>query len=85
MGRFAVQIHGEGRLVQPLDHQPRSPELDHSWPGRKPAFFIEPGSPWQNGYCASFNSKMRSELSNGEIFFNLKEARVVIETGRQHY
>ncbi len=42
--------------------------------------FIEPSSPWENGYCESFNGKLRDELLNGEIFYSLKEARIVIET-----
>ncbi|GGJ42439.1 insertion element protein [Neoroseomonas lacus] len=49
------------------------------------AAFIEPGSPWENGYCESFNSKLHDELLNGEIFYSLAEARVVIEGWRQHY
>jgi putative transposase len=47
--------------------------------------FIEPGSPWENGYCESFNSKLRDELLNGEIFYSLAEARIVIESWRQYY
>ncbi|SEP74435.1 Integrase core domain-containing protein [Solimonas aquatica] len=47
--------------------------------------YIEPGSPWENGYCESFNGKLRDELLNGEIFYSLKEARVVIEQWRRHY
>lgn len=47
--------------------------------------FIQPGSPWENGYCESFNGKMRYELLDGEIFFTLFEAKVVIEKWRQHY
>ncbi len=47
--------------------------------------FIEPGSPWENGYNESFNGKLRDELLNGEIFFTLKEAQVLIERWRQHY
>ncbi|MBD3847282.1 IS3 family transposase [Bosea sp. SSUT16] len=47
--------------------------------------FIEPGSPWENGYCESFNSKLRDELLNGEIFYSLAEAKAVIESWRQHY
>ena len=47
--------------------------------------FIEPGSPWENGYCESFNSKLRDELLNGELFYSLAEARIVIESWRQHY
>jgi len=47
--------------------------------------YIEPGSPWENGYCESFNSKLRDELLNGEIFYSLREARIVIESWRRHY
>jgi len=47
--------------------------------------YIAPGSPWENGYCESFNGKLRDELLNGEIFYSLKEARVVIGQWRQHY
>ena len=46
--------------------------------------YIEPGSPWENGYCESFNSKLRDELLNGEIFTTLKEAEVLIEAWRRH-
>lgn len=47
--------------------------------------FIAPGSPWENGYCESFNGKMRFQLLNGEIFFTLLEAKIVIESWRRHY
>jgi transposase InsO family protein len=47
--------------------------------------FIEPGSPWENGYIESFNGKLRDELLNGEIFYTLAEARVLIEIWRKHY
>ena len=47
--------------------------------------FIEPGSPWENGYIESFNGKMRDELLNGEILDTLLEARVVIEAWRRDY
>jgi transposase InsO family protein len=47
--------------------------------------YIEPGSPWENGYCESFNGKLRDELLNGEIFYSLKEAQIVIERWRKHY
>ena len=49
------------------------------------SLYIEPGSPWENGYCKSFNGKLRDELLNGEIFYSLKEAQVVIEKWRVHY
>ena len=41
--------------------------------------YIEPGSPWENGYCESFNSKLRDEFLNGEIFYSLKEAQILTE------
>ena len=47
--------------------------------------YIEPGSPWENGYNESFNGKLRDELLNGEIFYSLKEAQIVIEQWRKHY
>jgi putative transposase len=47
--------------------------------------YIEPGSPWENGYIESFNGRMRDELLAREIFYSLKEAQVMIEAWRQHY
>jgi transposase InsO family protein len=47
--------------------------------------YIEPGSPWENGYCESFNSKLREEFLNGKIFHSLKEFRVLAERWRAHY
>ena len=52
--------------------------------GAKTAF-IEPGSPWENGYCESFNARFRDELLNGEVFYSLKEAQIIIEQWRKHY
>jgi transposase InsO family protein len=47
--------------------------------------FIEPDSPWENGHIESFNGRMRDELLNGEIFYTLKEAQVLIEMWRKEY
>jgi transposase InsO family protein len=47
--------------------------------------FIEPGSPWENGYVESFNGRMRDELLDREIFYTLKEARHLIEMWRWEY
>ena len=52
--------------------------------GAKTAY-IEPGSPWENGYVESFNGKLRDELLNGEVFYTLAEAKIVIEQWRRHY
>ena len=46
---------------------------------------IEPGSPWENGYCESFNARFRDELLNGGLFYTLKEAQEIIEQWRKHY
>ena len=53
-----------------------------AWLGRVgvKTLFIEPGSPWENGYNESFNSKLRDEILNMEIFYILKEAKVLIRT-----
>ncbi len=57
------------------------------WLGRVnvKTLYIEPGSPWENGYNESFNGKLRDELLNGEIFYTLREAKVLIEQWRCHY
>ena len=47
--------------------------------------YIMPGNPWENGYCESFNSKLRDELLDGEIFYTIKQAQIVIEAWRHHY
>jgi putative transposase len=47
--------------------------------------YIERGSPWENGYCESFNGKLRDECLNGEIFYSLKEAQILIERWRVEY
>jgi putative transposase len=57
------------------------------WLGRLKVqtLFIAPGSPWENGYVESFNGKLRDELLNGEIFYTLREAKVIIERWRRFY
>jgi transposase InsO family protein len=57
------------------------------WLGRigVKTLYIEPGSPWENGYNESFNGKLRDELLNGEIFYTLREAQVMVERWRQIY
>ena len=47
--------------------------------------FIEPGSPWENGYIESFNGKLRDELLNGEVFSSVPEAKVLTDAWRRHY
>ena len=47
--------------------------------------YIEPGSPWENGYIESFNGKMRAQFLDGEWFYTLREAQILIERWRIHY
>lgn len=47
--------------------------------------YITPGSPWENGYIESFNARLRDEFLNGEIFYTLQEAKILIEAWRRHY
>ena len=89
------QVHGLGIVGLGLPRLPfscksRCPasltkHLDPVKRGRPKTLFIEPGSPWENGYNESFNGKLRDELLNGEIFYTLKEAQVLIERWRRHY
>ena len=57
------------------------------WIGKVGArtLFIEPGSPWENGYNESFNGRLRDELLNVELFNDLREAKVLIERWRRHF
>ena len=47
--------------------------------------YIEPGSPWENGYIESFNGKLRDEILNREVFYSVKEAKVIVEQWRSEY
>jgi transposase InsO family protein len=62
-------------------------QLVREWLDRTGAktLYIEPGSPWENGYCESFNGKLRDECLKGEIFYTLAEAKVLIERWRREY
>ena len=62
-------------------------KLVREWLARLGAetLFIEPGSPWENGYNESFNGKLRDELLAREIFYSLREAQVLVEAWRKEY
>jgi len=47
--------------------------------------YIEPGSPWENVYCESFNARFRNELLDGEVFYSLRESQILIDRWRRHY
>ena len=52
---------------------------------RVETLYIEPGSPWENGYIESFNGKLRDEILNREIFYSVREAKVIVESWRLEY
>jgi len=62
-----------------VDHERRGNLAVNQQDWGTQTLFIEPGSPWENGYIEGFNGKLRDELLNGEIFYTLQEARVLIE------
>src|SRR5262249_62206645 len=65
--------------------RPRGMDLISAAAGGVALRVIERGSPWENGYIESFNARLRDELLNGEIFYTLREAQIVIESWRRHY
>ena len=79
--------HGAPKHLRSDNGPEFTAKLVRSWLARVgvQTLFIEPGSPWENGYNESFNGKLRDELLNGEIFYTLQEAKVLIERWRQHY
>ena len=79
--------HGPPKHIRSDNGPEFTAKAVRGWLGRIGVWtlFIEPGSPWENGYVESFNGKMRDELLNGEIFYSLREAQVLIEMWRRHY
>jgi putative transposase len=80
-------LHGPPQHIRSDNGPEFASRAVRGWLGRigVKTLFIEPGSPWENGYNESFNSKLRDELLNGEIFTTLHEAKVLIERWRRHY
>lgn len=83
----AMLVHGVPEHIRSDNGPEMTSRLVRGWLEQVGArtLFIEPGSPWENGYNESFNGKLRDECLNGEIFYSLKEAQVVIEQWRHHY
>ncbi len=79
--------HGPPEYLRSDNGAEFSAKLVRRWLGRVgvETLFIEPGSPWENGYNESFNGKLRDELLNGEIFYSLAEAAVLVEQWRREY
>ena len=93
-GAEVIEVLSDAMLIQGIPEHIRSdngPEMTskvvRKWLEQvgSQTLFIEPGSPWENGYNESFNGKLRDELLNGEVFYSLKEAKIIIEQWRQHY
>ena len=80
-------IHGAPEYIRSDNGSEFTAELIRDWLARLEVqtLYIEPGSPWENGYIESFNGKFRDEFLNGEIFYTLKEAQVLIESWRREY
>jgi transposase InsO family protein len=77
----------ERRVCKVLGH-PRSTQRYQPYPSEDEGartLYIEPGSPWGNGYVESFNGKLRDELLDLEIFYPLQEVRVLTEQWRRTY
>ena len=83
----AMIVHGVPEYIRSDNGPEMTAKIVRKWLASVGAktLYIEPGSPWENGYCESFNGKLRDELLNGEIFYSLKEAKIVIARWRKHY
>jgi putative transposase len=79
--------HGPPQYIRSDNGPEFAAKAVRSWLGRigVQTLFIEPGSPWENGYNESFNGKLRDEVLNREIFYTLREAQVIIERWRKEY
>lgn len=79
-----VQIHGEPRAIRSDNGSEFTAGAVKEWLGAAGirTLYIEPGSPWENGYCESFNSRLRAELLDRELFRTLIEAQVLTERHR---
>lgn len=80
-------IHGVPEHIRSDNGSEFVAKAVREWLGRLEVetLFIEPGSPWENGYIESFNGKLRDELLNGEVFTTLYEARVLIKQWQMQY
>ena len=79
--------HGPPEYLRSDNGPEFTAKLVGRWLGRVgvETLFIEPGSPWEDGYNESFNGKLRDELLNGEIFYSLAQAAVLVEQWRREY
>jgi transposase InsO family protein len=79
--------HGTPEYIRSDNGPEFTAHLMRSWLDRLDVgtLFIEPGSPWENGFNESFNGKLRDEYLNGELFYTLVEAKILIERWRREY
>ena len=79
--------HGTPEYIRSDNGPEFTAHLIRSWLDRLDVgtLFIEPGSPWENGFNESFNGKLRDEYLNGELFYTLAEAKILIERWRREY
>ncbi len=79
--------HGTPKYIRSDNGPEFTAHLIRSWLDRLDVgtLFIEPGSPWENGFNESFNGKLRDEYLNGELFYTLAEAKILIERWRREY
>ena len=86
LGKLFVR-HGPPEYIRSDNGCEFTAKAVRAWLGRLEVgtLYIEPGSPWENGYIESFNGKLRDELLNRELFMTLREAQVLVERWRQEY
>ena len=79
--------HGSPQYIRSDNGPEFTAKAVRAWLGNQgiKTLYIEPGSPWENGYSESFNGKLRDEQLNTEIYYTLREAQILIETWRQQY
>ena len=84
---YLFERHGEPEHIRSDNGPEFIAEAVRSWLARRGSktLYIAPGSPWENAYSESFNSRFRDEFLNREVFATLKEAQVLIEDHRQEY
>jgi transposase InsO family protein len=83
---FVMLVRGVPEYLRSNNGSEMTAKVMRNWLAQLGAktLYIEPGSPWENGYCESFNGKLRDELLNGEIFYSLKEAQIIVEQWRKY-
>jgi len=84
---YLFMVHGLPKFIRSDNGPEFIANAIKKWLKKKhvKTLYIEPGSPWENGYIESFNGKFRDEILNREVFYSVKEAKVVVEDWRLDY